>query len=460
MAPNTAIVLDRTLYDLYRLDNENGIQPTLIYKQFGAYNQGATTGIKFIYNSGFSEPRATRDETTDALDKLRLRASPQRLGFGAGNMQIIVISSELAQEAIKKDEAELHRSFSQLPRDQQPRVTFLTKLDKITLEPGSLLALSRPTDSLMHLPHLADPDTHYEILSKRGLAHSGLPTPPSTVIDPLLRPDEVYDQAKLSAEVARMILPLEKYQIPFVVKLPQSAGKGTYIVLCEADRLRVKEMLQLWLQGMLVQIKPINYHLNPCSLVLQKFITGKVVALSLFVTPKGRAVFIGCCKQRFNKYGHWIGGSISYEDQDAMHKMYAGCMEKVGLFLQQKGYHGPAGIDILTTRSGEQYVIDLNVRLTGSYNLGLLTGHFTKRGLGCATLEKGNFSCSRAQFEETFSREMDEGRIIITAWTHDESTSLSYGVFIIGGIDRMEIRRLIGRVQAFTVFAGAHVGGC
>ncbi|KAK2868023.1 hypothetical protein FQN49_003235 [Arthroderma sp. PD_2] len=466
MAPNTAIVLDRTLYDLYRLDNEDGVLPALVYNPFKVEKPKTSPTAKFIYHTGFFDPRtAEEDETVDMLNKLRMRAMPQRNGFGAGNMQIIVLRLELpgldlAQETAQQLEAEVHRNFSQLPRDQQPKVTYLTKLDDIASIPDVLLGVSRPSDALMHLPHLADPEMHYEVLSKRGLAKSGLPTPPSTIIDTLLGPDDVHDVAKVSSEVARMISPLDTYQIPFVVKLPQTSGTGTFVVLCEAHRLKVKQMLQPWMEGMLPRINQINRQLHPCSLVLQKFITGKLVALSMFVTRKGRAIFICCCKQRFNKQGHWTGASISYADQDGMHKTYRGCIEKAALFLHQKGYYGPTGIDIIMDGSGEQYIIDLNVRLTGSYNLGLLAGHFTKRGLNSATLEKANFSCTRAEFEETFRREMSEGRIIITAWTHEESTSTSYGVVIIGGVDRMEVKRLVERVQVHTIYAGAYAGGC
>ncbi|OWT43392.1 solid-state culture specific protein [Pochonia chlamydosporia 170] len=155
---------------------------------------------------------------------------------------------------------------------------------------------------------------------------------------------------------------------------------------------------------------------------------------------KGRAIFVGCCKQKFNDEGQWAGGSISYAKQAEMRKLYSGSMEKAALFLHRKGYYGPAGIDILTSPSGEQYIIDLNVQITGTFNLGLVAGHFTKRGMNRAMVEAAYFSCSRVKFKEIFAREMREGRIIITAWTYNERLELSFGVFIIGGSTSGEIK--------------------
>jgi predicted ATP-grasp superfamily ATP-dependent carboligase len=271
------------------------------------------------------------------------------------------------------------------------------------------------------------------------------------VVDTLLRPDEMHDPANTSVEAARMLLAVDKYKLPFVLKLPQSSGKGTFIISSNADRVQLTEMLRPQLQQMLEQVTDANQQLYPCSLVLQDYIAGKVMALSLFITRKGRAIFVGCCKQKFNDDGQWAGGSISYAKQAELRRVYSGSMEQAAMFLHQKGYYGPAGIDILTSTSGEQYIIDLNVRITGTFNLGLVAGHFTKRGLDRAMVEAAYFSCSRVKFEEVFAREIRDGRIIITAWTYDESLLLSFGVFIIGGSTSGEMKWQLRQVQNYAV---------
>ncbi|QPH09537.1 hypothetical protein C2857_000369 [Epichloe festucae Fl1] len=449
------VVLDTTLHDLYRADNESGHQPTLVCAPFHVYQRGPLT--KFIYHAGLrpTQPAATNE----AVVMLRLRATPQRHLFAAGRMPVVVLTSSgresgTAHHVASVDAASIQRSTSLLPRDQRPNVTLWPRPEDVPLEPGSEIALSRPTDCLSHLPHLIDPEVHYEILSKRGLAQSGLPTPPSTVVDTLLRPGDggdMRDPAKTTAEATRMLRAVDTYKLPFVVKLPQSAGKGTFVVTSDADRVRLTEMLRPQLQEMLEQVTEANHRLHPCSLVLQDYIAGKVVALSLFVTRKGRPIFVGCCKQKFNDDGRWAGGSISYSNQAELRQLYAESMGKAALFLHQKGYYGPAGIDILTNAAGEQYIIDLNVRITGTFILGLVTGHFTKRGLDRAMVEAAYFSCSRTAFEEAFARAIQDGRIIITAWTYDESVSLSFGVFIIGGSTAGEIKWQFMQVQNHAV---------
>ncbi|THV52682.1 hypothetical protein BGAL_0072g00180 [Botrytis galanthina] len=447
------VVLDTTLNDLYRLDNESGYQPTLIHAPFQVHHRSPTT--KFIYHSGLRVAAPIADN--EAVVKLRLWTSPQRHLFAAGSMPAVIVISgqrdcELAANAVPFLPTEdFQKSVAVLPPDQRPIITFRADLDVSILSANSKVVLSRPTDCLEHLPHLIDPVVHYEILSKRGLAYSDLPSPPSTVIDTILLPHRLQDSATKSTEATRMASTLDSYKMPFVVKLPQSAGKGTFILWTEAQLSQLKKTLQLQLEHMLEQLTDANYDMHPCSLVLQDYISGKVVALSLFITRSGRPIFVGCCKQKFNDDGHWIGGSISYRHQNKFRERYADCMNQTAKFLHKKGYYGPCGIDILTSTSGKQYIIDLNARITGTFNLGLVTGHFAQRGLGKAMLNAAYFSCSRAEFEQHFAAELQEGRIIITAWTYDASIALSYGVFIIGGTDGPEIKQKLMQVLSHAV---------
>lgn len=460
-----AVVLDTTLSDLYRIDNEHSPQPTIVYAPFHVYNRSALT--KFIYHAGLrlAAPAQAAAEVApedELIVKLRLRTTPQRQLFAAGSMPAVILTSsqrvlpEASRARVAQtsqlDAESMRRSSALLPHDQRPDVTFWPSAADLPLPPGSAVALSRPTDCLAHLPHLIQPEVHYEILSKRGLAHSGLQSPPSLVVDTVLGPDEMQDSVKTAAEAARMVRAVETYALPFVVKLPQSSGKGTFILTREDERAELVQNLRPQLQLMLEQVTAANHGLHPCSLVLQDYVAGKVVALSLFITRKGKAVFVGCCKQKFNDKGQWTGGGVSYAKQDRFRARYAASMDKAAAFLHSKGYYGPAGIDILTaTADRTQYIIDLNVRITGTFNLGLVAGHFTKRGMGRAIIEASYFSCSRVAFEQLFSSEIKEGRIIITGWTYEESLDLSFGVFIIGGKSSGEIKWQLMQVLSHAV---------
>ncbi|KAK5988313.1 hypothetical protein PT974_12463 [Cladobotryum mycophilum] len=362
-------------------------------------------------------------------------------------------SSSPDPDTIPADHAEVYRTLSQLRHDQQPIVSIVTDLDQLQLAPDTRIAVKMPDDCLLHLPHVVDADVHYELLSKRALARSGLPTPSSTVIDVLLQPEQVHDPVNLEGEVSRMTSYFDVHPLPFVVKLNQSiGGKGAIPVHSEADRTRIKAIVSAHLRGMLPHINAANHHLHPCSLVLQDYVAGPTaMSLSLFVTQKGRAIFVVCSEQEFDEKGHWIAGSVSYADQEAMRQRYARCMEETAQFLHQKGYYGPAGIDIMTDASGAQYIVDINPRMTTSYHLGQLAGHFVRRGLSKATVIKDHFPCSRTIFEETFLPELQDGSLVVTGWARNESLSLSQGTVTVGGCDELEVESLLARVHAHVL---------
>ena len=118
-------------------------------------------------------------------------------------------------------------------------------------------------------------------------------------------------------------------------------------------------------------------------------------------------------------------------------------------FLHSKGYHGPAGVDIVTDElSGEQLIVDLNVRVTGTFHLGPLLGHFTQRGLLEAAMTMGDFSCSRGAFEERFADEIRNGSLIVSGWVHGETSPLSHAAITIGARDSYELEEYHERIKA------------
>lgn len=311
--------------------------------------------------------------------------------------------------------------FGQLTPSQQPELRFVETPGDNIIRPNAWIAVLSPVDCLSQLQHVVDPETHYELLSKRGLAVSGLPSPKTTVIDTNLTA-EVLDEALLQAEVARMIKPISELELPFVVKVTQSiSGQGTFIIRTDSDRLAAEEALKVELRRMLQQIDSSNRHMHPCSLVVQEMVPGDAVAVSLFVTKKGRAIFIGCSKQAFDETtGHWSGGFISYKDQALLEEQCAGTIDALARFLHKKGYYGPIGADVMTDQAGRQLIIDINARLTGSYNLGCLKGHFVRRGLFEAVmLYPLHLPCTRDGFERAFEKELQYGSMVISAWSHD-----------------------------------------
>lgn len=456
MAATSTVTLDYTLRDLYSENNEDDPNLVLIYylPNFTYNPDGSLT--KFVYGH---EVQEGEKEGTPSIGE---RLYPQRTAFSAGQMPIVVLDFDSRHKGKEADDrmcqqvtdgqaphhVDFHRTYSQLPREQQPSVTFANDLGGIHLDAGAQISVQIPTDCLSNLPHLINPETHYEILSKRGLALSALPTPRSEVIDTCLtNPD---DPALLAHEVSRIINSIEKRQLPFVIKLPQSAGGcGVFPIATEAERSEVKTVLTARLGGMLNELNESNYHLYPCSIVLQDFIPGPSVGLTFFVSKTGHARFNACSGQLFDDHGYWCGATIAYKQQEHLRATFSPIMEKVAAFLHGKGYYGPAGVDIITDeRSGEHLIIDLNVRVTGSFHLGPLRGHFTKRGLYEAAGIKSEFRCSRDVFEARLADDMRKGSLVVTGWSYEESSGLSHAAITVGARDPEELKEYLAHVKA------------
>lgn len=457
MAPTSTVTLDYTLRDLYSENNESDPNLVLIYYPLDfKYNPNGSL-TKFVY--GYKLKEGT-EEGASAIER---SLYPQRTAFTAGQMPMVVLdfaSSDKQQQQETNDKicqatngqrphhVDFHRTYSQLPREQQPSLTFANNLKGIALDAGAQISVQLPTDCLSDLPHLINPETHYEILSKRGLALSALPTARSEVVDACLT--NLDDPALLAEEVSRMMHSIEKRQLPFMIKLPQSvSGRGTFAVSTEAERNEVKTVLTAGLGKMLNELNESNHHLYPCSIVLQDLISGPTVALAFFVSRSGHARFTACTGQLFDEQKHWIGGNIAYKQQEQLRATFSPIMNKVAAFLHGKGYYGPAGVDIITDEgSGEHLIIDLNVRVTGAFHLGPLCGHFTKRGLYEAAGIKLQFRCSRDVFEARFADEMRKGSLIVNGWFHDEQSGLSYAAITIGARDPEELNGYLERVRA------------
>lgn len=126
-------------------------------------------------------------------------------------------------------------------------------------------------------------------------------------------------------------------------------------------------------------------------------------------------------------------------------------MGKIGKFLHQKGYYGAVNADVLEDTSGNQYIVDLNVRMPGSYVLGALKTHFwVQRGLTCASLLfKSLLRTSRKSFIQALGDDFTGGRIVITAWHGDEVSERSFAHLVVGAEDEAGLVEIVQRVDHF-----------
>ena len=452
--------LDRTLYDLYKQDNENGEVPDLAF-MIPSGTTSLTSGLPAPTKYAYQAPRAQK-VGPDIMARICLTVGPTYMSFMAGKMRINFFNPDQHKNEPNGDanyrihQLDTLNTFAQLPEHQRPEVDFVYGPGEIECEEKTKVAFLTPMDCFADMPHLVDPDTHYELLSKRELAVSTLPSPKTELIDCNLTADEVEDNSLVDAEVTRFVSAVEEAVPPFVVKLPQGlAGQGVYVVHKQSDQSELLKTLGTEVKTMIQSINSENEHLHPACLMVQQMIAGTAVALSFFITKTGNAIFTGCCEQEIDSKGAWAGAVINYPQQKAIEARYTDIMQQMAKYVHGRGYWGPMGADVMTDLDGKQLVIDLNVRVAGSYILGFLKNHLSvKRGLDYAGLLyplplKG----TRADFEKMFEPELSSGKLLIAGWCHGRAgpwgiVKYSIASVVAAAQDPEELRTLSDRVNA------------
>ena len=451
------IILDYTLRDLYSSDGGSDEDVTLIHGMPDAKVQLTSSiplSAKFSYQSPLSKV-----EYKDKLSILMLNVVPQVFGSIAGKMPVIMFKIDESSSATNGApyppsptyQMDAFQTFAQM--SQVPDLSFVSGPQDIEIHPGAKIAVAHPMDCLLHLPHTVDPETHFGLLSKTNLAFCSLPSPTSQVINTELQASQLKDMHLLDAEVDNMLESVLERTLPFVIKLPLAVlGQGVFILRAESDRQAAVKVLRSELRTMLQQLNDLNGHMRPSSLVIQEFIPGESVSISLFITRKGRVVFTSCCKQITDSDGNWGGAFISYREQDRLQQAYAGTIETLAKFMHEKEFYGPMGADIMTDRQGRQLIIDLNMRVTGSHPLGFLKTHFSERGLHEAVvLFPLMLKCDREVFERAFERDFGDGSLVVNGWCHSQGREFSITSVTLAAPDSERLGRFIDRVNVYRL---------
>ncbi|KAF2724386.1 hypothetical protein K431DRAFT_310322 [Polychaeton citri CBS 116435] len=400
------------------------------------------------------------DMDSETLARMFLQLVGQMTGMIAGNLPLVLFDLDETSASTRKH---AHRddaiqTFEQIAPETRPRLHFVASPEEVAahIPSGGTIFMPNPMDFLAHLPHTIEPDVHYDLLSKRTLAISALPTPPSLVSGTNLSSSDLQDSSILAAEALRILQPLHERAIPFVVKLPQAlAGTGTFLVRNETERQNALAVLVPEVKRMLAVVTPENAHLEPASVIYQELIPGPAVGFSLFVTKSGRWDFISCTRQIYDDSDGgegWSGGYISYPEQEALRLQYADTADKLAAYIHSRNYHGPIGVDIMTGPDGSQYIIDMNVRITGTMPLGFWKSYFISRGLQEAVIFFPLIlSVSRTQFQENFEGELQDGRIVVVGWSHDGEGKNSATIIMVAGSTPEDLKALLERLNKHKV---------
>ena len=117
---------------------------------------------------------------------MNLILMPQRMSWIVGKMPVIFFSGEGLEEraACNGLEDDLAETIGVIKPHYQFEPRFCATLEQICQSVGDSLVITFfPSDGLTRLPHDANPNGHYELLTKRALALSGLPIPKAQLIE-------------------------------------------------------------------------------------------------------------------------------------------------------------------------------------------------------------------------------------------------------------------------------------
>ena len=451
------IILEGTLSDFFAIEDQltETKPPQKVYVSYSPISDLDLTA-NLPRNTKYLLPQWRTFNGNGSSPLTNLILTPQKMSWITGKMPVIFLKDEKQESGIYSNlEVDLAETMSVIDPQCRLQPIFCTSLEEIRLRVnGSLVIPYLPSDGLAQIvPHHTKPDVHYELLTKRALALSGLPTPRAQIID-FNDSDMCCLGGSLDNAVNRTISIIQNRVLPFVLKTNYCAGgRGTYVVRSPADQAAVVESVRNILRLDLQKLHPDNVHLYPCSLILTDLLPGKAVAINFYVKCSGQTQFSSCCEQLLSKTDHWQGAAITYSMQSQLAARYAEVVQETGAFLHSRGYHGPVGIDIMTNELGQQNVIDLNPRPTGSFILGCLRPHFAGElamNEACV-LPTMELSTSRASFKTAFEKELQVGEIVILAWCSDLDNSRSFACLALGGKDKASLQGMCGRIEKWVL---------
>ncbi len=188
---------------------------------------------------------------------------------------------------------------------------------------------------------------------------------------------------------------LNKITPPCIVKLSHGyAGLGNFLIRRPSDEIRMeKQLLAHW----------------PSASVVVNSVIENVVGdfgVQFYLHKNGDLVWLGFTEQHFDSMKKWCGGTFSADLQQELYPALCSMIEPAGKHLHQRGYFGVVGIDILRNKSGEQFLVDVNPRLTGITPFLMASRIFARRGMG-----QGVYQASR-QFKGSLEQLIHQSQLL------------------------------------------------
>ncbi|KAK0669251.1 hypothetical protein QBC41DRAFT_320207 [Cercophora samala] len=497
------IKLDTTLTQLFR-----SAGPKNASIRLGMVFCGVNSGVdlnpdfprntKYLYqDSPFNtvprkELTRKNHELKKSLAMKYLSLIPQRDAFIAGPSPVIMFHMNQSPATVAHDREEASTTLSVLDPSQRPNLVFCPGPSKIPMKEHGIdkITYKIVADGLESYPLTHSLEPHWILNSKAGLARSGLPTPKCDIVSvkgyPPAPPKSCCEVCRadkrsndltfipesctgprgqwLETQSSKIISAISSRPVPFVLKNQQVfGGAGTWVVTTQEQK---EDLLSAFsspdgpLRKLLSQVTAENYHMDPAAVIISDMVSDPIgdYGLTFFVNENGEHVFLAASEQMIDGNNAWVGSTIVYSRQKALHEKFRGLISRTAEFVARHGYVGPVGIDVLETRTegetethdGERtkfHVVDLNVRTSGSLALPLLKGHFTGRGLDCASSFGITVKGGREEFVRRWQHEFEEGRMFVLSWYEDREEGESIADVVVGAEDEEGLGRMIEGVR-------------
>jgi hypothetical protein len=241
--------------------------------------------------------------------------------------------------------------------------------------------------------------------------HQSIPAS-QQVVDPVvnyaLHSKEVIENiACPQADVLQSVTP------PCIVKLSHGyAGLGNFLIKNDDDEATMRsQLLEHWPTATLV-----------INSIIENIVSD--FGVQFYLKRDGSVVWLGFTQQQFDANKKWCGGTFSAGDQTRYFEDLCQMIQPAGAYLHSCGYFGLVGIDILRDESGNQFLVDVNPRLTGISPF-LIAARIFHRDDG---LEEGIYQAS-VRFNGTYqelvaaAEETSDARVVVVSAFEDKEAA-------------------------------------
>lgn len=482
MANLPTIKLETTFAELYQSEGNTTLPLFVPYYPNSDidFTRDFPRSRKYVYQTLDLTKDISSISSKESLTMILFGALPQRGMFIAGNMPVAYFDM-FDHPADHADRQNAIETLSVLSAQQKPDLRFFKGPKSVaeSQDASPPLSLMMPMEILENQAQMIHPDKYYELLSKRGLALSGLKTPSSQLLDLDDLPDpgipldnlhtgepqtQKIHSSKVQTQLNATVAFINQRSLPFAFKFQQTvAGFGSFLVRTEPQRQELISTVLHIVPTILEKADSSNAYLHPSTMITQDFIpsnSSENLSVNFFIKPSGQTSYLGVCRATMTGGGSkWSSSRMSYPSQPTLKSQLSPTIDQVASFLYHEGYYGPANFEVIVDDINDQlnpeyWIVDLNPRLSGDHILWFLRTHFeVDRGFHEAiVLPLVRFPFKRREFHDIFKAELESGRVVVSGWCDDLfGKQVGWGSLVLGGESRDAVERLLEQVRGLEI---------